>query len=605
MNANSGRAGRWMGWRPISLMAFALMFALLLGVQVSHAQSEEKRCLRDAGGFGQGNVCTSNELGTVEIVRECEGDCIELSCEAGTNISVTLRVKLKRPKPNPKELYDIGLFIAEDGGNAVDQDTFCYRDYLHPVSADNSNLDLTDGYGRFYNGEIDITQLITDTCGDLDRRETHYVLGPVRIKCSDANGDGEVDLGTVVSWDKNANADPICTSVSNAVPNESSKCRSQTIRLAGIEVKPSTATLVVQKVLQPPDEARFNLEIYGEYVASDVGDGGSTGPVEVSASDMQVGNLYTVGETAGSGTSLADYDTRIHCLDEDADEFSANDAGPLSVYLQPRDYMTCTITNTLRGPGIEIEKLTDPPGLDGSFPFTSSFDPMPELSHGGRVLYDELEDGGVYTFTEIVPEGWRLASIDCIGPSDIKYGDTSVTITYTQGVRIDCTFTDEPLVFLEVTKTADPTTVYEPGGLVEFEVKVENTGPVDLTLTSLSDDVYLDITDAANPDLDSTTCSVPQLLPAGGSYTCRFEAEVTGVVGDEQTDTVLVTATDPADPAGAPLTGQDEATVLILGEPPYTGVGLAPSLVVGGLAAIGAALLGLGLLMRRRMPRTR
>ena len=594
-----------MGWRPISVMALALLLALLLGVQVSHAQSEEEYCLRDAGGFGQGNVCTSNELGTVEIVRECEGDCNNLSCEAGDEIDVTLRVKLKRPTPNPKELYDIGLFIAKDGGNAIDLETFCYRDYLHPVFANNSNLELTDGDGPFYNGEIAITEPITDTCGDLDRRETHYVLGPVRIKCNDANGDGEVDLGTVVSWDKNANAEPICTSVLNAAPNEKSKCRSQTIQLAGIEVEPSTATLVVQKVLQPSNEASFNLEIYGEYVASDVGDGGSTGPVEVTASDVQVGDLYTVGETAGSGTSLADYDTRIHCLDEDGDEFSANDAGPLSVYLQPRDYMTCTITNTLRGPGIEIEKMTDPPGLPGSFLFTSSFDPMPEpLTHGGSVLFNELEDGGVCTFTEIVPEGWDLTRILCIGHvrSDVEYGDTSVTITYVQGERIDCTFTNEPLVFLEVTKTADPTSVYEPGGWVDFEVKVENIGPVDLTLTSLSDDVYGDIADAANPSLDSTTCSVAQTLAVGGSYTCRFEAEVTGVVGDEQTDTVTVTA---ADRAGAPLTGQDEATVLILGEPPDTGAGLGPSLVVGGLAAIGAALLGLGLLMRRRVPRTR
>jgi hypothetical protein len=266
--------------------------------------------------------------------------------------------------------------------------------------------------------------------------------------------------------------------------------------------------------------------------------------------------------------------------------------------------MVCTITNTFRAPGIAIIKDTN--GLPGRFPFTSSIDSaVVELGDGERVVYDEeLEPGGVYTFTEDVPEGWQLTNVNCTGAaaSDVEYGDTSVTITLAQGERIDCIFTDEPLVALDVTKTADPTSVYEPGGWVDFEVKVENTGPVELTLTSLSDDVYGDITDVANLDLDSTTCSVPQPLSAGDSYACRFEAEVTGVAGDEQTDTVTVTA---AGSARAQLTGQDEATVLILGDPPDTGVGFDPSLVVGGLAAIGAALLALGILMRRRMPRTR
>jgi hypothetical protein len=317
-----------------------------------------------------------------------------------------------------------------------------------------------------------------------------------------------------------------------------------------------------------------------------------------------IGDLHTVGELAAPPASLADYDTRIHCVDGDDDEFSTNDAGPLSVYLQPLDEMVCTITNTLRGPGIAIIKDTN--GQPGRFPFSSSIDAtVVELGDGERLLYDqELESGGVYTFTEDVPEGWRLTNINCTGAgeSDVEYGEASVTITFVRGDRIDCIFTDEPLVSLEVTKTADPTSVYEPGGWVIFDVMVENNGPVELTVTSLSDDVYGDITDVANPDLDSTTCSVPQLLLAGDSYTCRFEAEVTGVVGDEQTDTVTVTA---ADPAGAQLTGQDDATVLILGEPPDTGAGVGPSLVIGGLAAMGVALLGLGLLGRRRMPRTR
>ncbi len=590
MNVNSGRAGVWSGWSPVSVTAFALLLAFAMGIKASYAQSDGDLCLRDAADFDQTNICRANDVSIIELTKEAGPD----SCVAGDTIDVTLRLKLR---PGASTRYDIGLYIAEDGGNAMDRGAVCYRDYLHPVSADNSDLDLTGGYGPFFNGEISASP--TDTCGDIDSdQDATYIVGPVSIACTDADGDGYLDLGTVVSWANNRRS--TCNSEQDAVPDQTSKCRSQTFPASAISVEPSTATLEVRKVVEPPTTSGFDLLIDGIPEALDVGDGGTTDPVEVSASDVGVGDLHTVGELAVDPTSLADYDTQIHCVDEDGDEFSAGDPGPLSVYLQPLDEMVCTITNTLRGAGIAIIKDTD--GLPGRFPFTSSINTtVEELGDGERVVYDEgLLSGEDYTFTELVPEGWRLAGINCIGAEEsrVEYGDASVTITFVQGERMDCTFTDEPLASLEVAKTADPTRVYEPGGWVDFEVKVENNSPVELTLTSLSDDVYGDVTDTANPDLDSTTCSVPQILPAGDSYTCHFEAEVTGVVGEEQTDTMTATASDPA---GALVVGQDEATVLILGEPPYAGVGLGPSLVVGGLAAIGAALLGLGLLMRRQM----
>ena len=43
---------------------------------------------------------------------------------------------------------------------------------------------------------------------------------------------------------------------------------------------------------------------------------------------------------------------------------------------------------------------------------------------------------------------------------------------------------------IQVTKTANPTLVFEPGGDVTFTFKVENTGPVPVTITSLSDSVF-------------------------------------------------------------------------------------------------------------------
>ena len=107
---------------------------------------------------------------------------------------------------------------------------------------------------------------------------------------------------------------------------------------------------------------------------------------------------------------------------------------------------------------------------------------------------------------------------------------------------------------IAVTKTASPTSVDEPGGSVTFTVQVDNTGTVDdVTINSLSDDVH--------GDLDGQgTCSVPQTITAGGSYTCSFTATVNGNAGDTETDTVTASGTDDD---SNPVSAQDSATVTV------------------------------------------
>jgi hypothetical protein len=59
----------------------------------------------------------------------------------------------------------------------------------------------------------------------------------------------------------------------------------------------------VVKALEPTsDQGKFNLQINGTTQAADVGNGGDTGFKEVAA-----GQQVTVGEIAGTGTSLANY----------------------------------------------------------------------------------------------------------------------------------------------------------------------------------------------------------------------------------------------------------------------------------------------------------
>ena len=105
-----------------------------------------------------------------------------------------------------------------------------------------------------------------------------------------------------------------------------------------------------------------------------------------------------------------------------------------------------------------------------------------------------------------------------------------------------------------VTKTADPTSLPEPGGDVSFSVKVENTSAVDsVTITSLSDDVY--------GNLDGKgSCDAPQTIAAGGSYSCSFTGAVSGNAGSSHTDVVTASGTDDD---GNDVSDEDDATVRI------------------------------------------
>jgi uncharacterized repeat protein (TIGR01451 family) len=123
-------------------------------------------------------------------------------------------------------------------------------------------------------------------------------------------------------------------------------------------------------------------------------------------------------------------------------------------------------------------------------------------------------------------------------------------------------FDDETVTILGVdpsillTKTADPTTVNEPGGDVTFTVVIENTSASSdpVTINSLIDDIHGDLNGQGD-------CSVPQLIEPDESYTCSFTAYVAGNAGDSETDTVTGSGTDDD---GTPVSDSDDATVTIL-----------------------------------------
>ncbi len=102
-----------------------------------------------------------------------------------------------------------------------------------------------------------------------------------------------------------------------------------------------------------------------------------------------------------------------------------------------------------------------------------------------------------------------------------------------------------------VEKTANPTSVPASGDEVTFTVTVFNTSIEPITLFFLEDDIH-------GPLAGQGSCSLPQAIAVGGSYTCAFT--VTVVPGEEgETDTVTGQANDDE---GNTATDSDTATVL-------------------------------------------
>ena len=81
---------------------------------------------------------------------------------------------------------------------------------------------------------------------------------------------------------------------------------------------------------------------------------------------------HTVGETAGIGTDLADYQKSIVCKGANGTgsivaQTSGDSAGPLNVTVRIGDDIVCTITNTRETGTLVVAKDLSPYGDPGKF----------------------------------------------------------------------------------------------------------------------------------------------------------------------------------------------------------------------------------------------
>src|SRR4030043_262574 len=141
--------------------------------------------------------CTSNDvqLASYELISGPD------SCTLGETINVVIYGEFIATS---NERWDVGVFISTDTGTPNASGGTCYNDFLHYASLTNTDLNLIDGSGPFYNGELagGGSQDLNDTCGDIQQNvPTYLTTQTIPIICQDSDNNGVADVQSCTVWD--------------------------------------------------------------------------------------------------------------------------------------------------------------------------------------------------------------------------------------------------------------------------------------------------------------------------------------------------------------------------------------------------------------------
>ena len=255
--------------------------------------------------------------------------------------------------------------------------------------------------------------------------------------------------------------------------------------------------------------------------------------------DFQVDIVTASGVDSENNPVQSSDSAHVSIIDSPSSLAMTKVANPTSVP-EPGGVVTFTfsITNTSAVDSITIDTLTD--SIYGNL-----------NGRGDCAVGQTLAAGASYTcsFSTTVTgnAGDSETDIAIVTGTDDDGNDVHASDDATVNI------TDVPASIL-LTKTANPTSVPEPGAVVTFTVRITNTSPADeVTIETLLDDVHGDLNGQGD-------CSVPQTLAVGAVYECQFTAMVNGNAGDVETDTVTATGVDDD---GSGVSANDDADVFI------------------------------------------
>ena len=157
-----------------------------------------QECMDDL--FGGGLSCNSISMDSAIVSSLTVDD----GCTyVGDTATISIVVEFTS---NATSLYDLSIYIAEDGGDAL---TGKCSIATMPTNPEPPWVDLDGG---------------SDTCGDITKTASplYNYIQEITIACIDADSDGEADVNYGMSWRNSATY--LCTSPTDAFPSQSSKC---------------------------------------------------------------------------------------------------------------------------------------------------------------------------------------------------------------------------------------------------------------------------------------------------------------------------------------------------------------------------------------------
>ena len=338
--------------------------------------------------------------------------------------------------------------------------------------------------------------------------------------------------------------------------------------------------LVTNTSVEPVTITGLTDDVYGDITDADNPD--ITGTDCVTGTTLDATNVpggtttYRCAFTATfTGNAFDSQTDTVTALAEDNEDHEASATDTAAATLTDVDSM------------MELTKEADPtqvnePGDDVIFSVSIDNTSFPDT-----ITIDSLVDDIYGDITQVKGD---ISATDCAVPFDLAPSETYdceftafvsgnagdvVTDTVTGSGIDDDGFdiSDDDTADVEILdvlpkislqKTADPLTLDEPGGEFTFTIVVTNESVEPVELTSLTDDVYGDITVVAG-DITATTCVVPSAIEVAGTYACSFIGTFEGNGGDIQTDIVTGAAQDDE---GNPVEATDDAVVELLPVPP-------------------------------------
>ena len=201
-------------------MRLRVLVLLLVSISGSPALGADigNVCVRQ---YSPGNECT----GTDAWIARISPVSVAEDCPSGDPASAVATFELW-VSAGTQSRYDIGLFVALNGGSAL-SGTSCLHDFLEPPFATSPIYADSDGNGRpdlrggpWWNGEPFVPG---DDCGDLSAgTDAIKTVVSFRFACADANANGIVDFSTCTSWSVGTNS--TCPNLSGATPGGQTRC---------------------------------------------------------------------------------------------------------------------------------------------------------------------------------------------------------------------------------------------------------------------------------------------------------------------------------------------------------------------------------------------